>query len=368
MHFTISSATLQKELGYLQGTVERKTSIPVLANLLIESLDQDRVRLIGTDLDVTLRCEVEVEEVVEEGNICVPARKLFEIARLLPNALVRLKKESNDWVSVKCDRSRFKLPGVLKDQFPETPAPKAGTIKVPAPMLRLFIERTQFAITQEESRYTLSGAKFVIKNGRMQMITTDGHRLALMESNGIDPKAEVDTMIPRKTLSELTRVMSGFEGEIALTKDDNHIYFEVGPRLLISRMLFGQFPSWEMVLPKGCDKTILAETTPLNQALRRAALMADSRSHAVKLSIATNQIGFSGETADEGEAAEAVAVDYQGENVEIGFNASYLEDFFGATLGKKIKIELKDGSSQALLSVPEEASCSYTYVVMPMRI
>src|SRR5688500_784397 len=231
MEFTISKNALQKELGFVQGTVEKKNTIPALSNLLIESVGEGTIRLVGTDLDVTLRCEADAE-IKTPGSMCVGARKLFEIARVLPDAPVNFRREENNWVSVKCERSNFRLAGVERESFPEVPSFKSASVRLDAAVFKTLIDRTIFAITLEESRYTLSGAKFVLGKHGARMVTTDGHRLAYVERKDLGANAteEIDTLIPRKTLSELTRLMASYEGEIGLGADENHIYFEVGPR------------------------------------------------------------------------------------------------------------------------------------------
>src|SRR5215510_13946230 len=201
MQFVIGRNVLQKELAFVQGIVERKNTIPVLANILIESAGEDSIRISGTDLDVTIRCDADADEVKNPGAICVPARKLFDIARLLPDAPVSFKREDNDWVTVKCDRARFKMVGVARDAFPEVPSFKSAPTKIPAEILKTFIDRTIFAITQEESRYTLSGAKFILDKSGAKMVTTDGHRLAYVEKKNVTKNGSeqsIDTLIPRK--------------------------------------------------------------------------------------------------------------------------------------------------------------------------
>src|SRR5215207_10833013 len=256
MEFTISKNALQKELGFVQGTVEKKNTIPALSNILIESVGEGTIRITGTDLDVTLRCETDAE-IKTPGSMCVGARKLFDITRVLPDAPVSFRKDENNWASVKCERSNFRIAGVDSATFPEVPNFKSTPVKLPASIFKTFIDRTIFAITLEESRYTLSGAKFILNKSGARMVTTDGHRLAYIERSDLGenaPKEGIESLIPRKTLAELTKLTASYEGEIGLGADENHIYFEVGPRLLISRTLSGQFPNYEMVMPKGNDK------------------------------------------------------------------------------------------------------------------
>ncbi len=371
MQFVVSKQNLQKELGFVQGVVEKKNTIPVLSNILIESVGEGTIRITGTDLDVTIRCDMDAEEISTPGAICVQARKLFEIARLLPDAPVSFTKEDNDWVTVKCDRAKFKLVGVAKDAFPEVPTFKSAPTKISASVLKSLIDRTIFAITQEESRYTLSGAKFIMDESGAKMVTTDGHRLAYVERKTATKNGgndSIDTLIPRKTLAELTKLTADFDGDISLGMDENHIYFEVGARLLISRMLYGQFPNYEMVMPKNNDKAIQFDSTLLNLAIRRVALMADERSHAIRFHLEPNQLVISSQNAEEGEARETVPSDYAGDETDIGFNAQYLQDFLNVIGTGNVAFEFKDGNSQAQLRPAEGGEYDYKYVVMPMRI
>ena len=371
MQFVVSKQNLQKELSFVQGVVEKKNTIPVLSNILLESVGENSIRITGTDLDVTIRCDMDAEEITTPGSMCVQARKLFEIARLLPDAPVSFKKEENDWVTVKCDRARFKMVGVARDAFPEVPTFKSAPTKIPANVLKTFIDRTIFAITQEESRYTLSGAKFVLDDTGAKMVTTDGHRLAYVEKKGVTKNGTtqaIDTLIPRKTLAELTKLTTGFDEDISLGMDENHIYFQVGARLLISRMLYGQFPNYEMVMPKNNDKSVEFNSSLLNLAIRRVALMADERSHAIRFHLEPNQLVISSQNAEEGEANETIQTDYNGEETDIGFNAQYLQEFLNVIGDAKVAFDFKDGNSQAELKPSENGDYDYKYIVMPMRI
>jgi len=367
----MARGALQKELAFVQGVVERKNTIPVLANILIESAGEEAIRISGTDLDVTIRCDADAEEIKSQGAICVQARKLFDIARLLPDAPVSFRKEENEWVTVECDRSKFRLPGISKDTFPELPGFKSTPLKLPAALLKLLIDRTIFAITQEEGRYTLSGAKFELDKQGAKMVTTDGHRLSFVATNEVAKDAAdagLDVLIPRKTLAELTKLTADFDGDINLGSDDNHVYFQVGSRLLISRMLSGQFPNYEMVMPKNNDRSAVFDTLSLNQAIRRVALMADDRSHAIRFHLSKEQLLISSQNAEEGEARETLSTDFAGDETEIGFNAQYLQDFLNVVGSEKVAFEFKDGNSQAQLRPVSDDKYDYRYVIMPMRL
>jgi len=371
MQFVVSKQNLQKELAFVQGVVEKKNTIPVLSNILIESVGENTIRFTGTDLDVTIRCDMDAEDISTPGSICVQARKLFEIARLLPDAPVTFKKEDNDWVTVTCDKTRFKMVGIKKEDFPEVPSFKSAPTKVSAGVIKVLVDRTIFAITQEESRYQLSGAKFILDDKGAKMITTDGHRLAYVERKGVSANGSnesVDTLIPRKTLAELTKLTAGYEGDISLGMDGNHIFFEAGPRLLISRMLYGQFPNYEMVMPKDTDKSLQFDAALLNPAIRRVALMADERSRAIRFHLEPTQLVISSQNAEEGEAREVLQTEYNGEEMDIGFNAQYLQDFLNVIGDGAVAFEFKDGNSQAQLRPADGGDYDYKYVVMPMRL
>ena len=370
MEFSISRNALQKEIGFVQGIVERKNTIPVLSNILIESVGENTIRITGTDMDATLRCETEAE-IRTPGAMCVGARKLFEISRLLPEANVNFRKEENNWVTVNCERSNFRIAGVERATFPEVPNFRTSTVQMPANVFKTFIDRTIFAITLEESRYTLSGAKFLLTDSGARMITTDGHRLAFIERRDVGKKAakaHLEVLIPRKTLAELTKLTAQYDGEISLGADENHISFEIGPRLLISRTLAGQFPNYEMVMPKGNDKSARFDCATLGQAIRRVALMADDRSHAVRFHLTAGNLQISSQTAEEGEARESVPTEYAGDEVEIGFNAAYLQEFLNVVGDGQVTFEFKDANSQAQLRPASDEDYDYRYVVMPMRL
>jgi DNA polymerase-3 subunit beta len=370
MEFTISKTALHKELGFVQGSVEKKNTIPALSNILIESVGEGTIRITGTDLDVTLRCETEAE-IKTPGSMCVGARKLFDIVRVLSDAPVSFRKEENNWATVKCERSNFRIPGMERENFPEVPGFKSAPVKFSAGVFKTLIDRTIFAITLEESRYTLSGAKFILDKSGAKMVTTDGHRLAYVERKdlGADaPKEGMDVLIPRKTLAELTKLTASYEGDIGLGADENHIYFEVGPRLLISRTLTGQFPNYDMVMPKTNDKKAEFDSASLGQAIRRVALMADDRSHAIRFHLTPGGLHISSQTAEEGEARETVTTEYAGDEIEIGFNAAYLQDFLNVMSDGVVSLEFKDGNSQAQLRPASDEGYDYRYVIMPMRL
>jgi DNA polymerase III subunit beta len=394
MEFVIRQSVLKEELGFVQGIVEKKSTIPVLSNILIESVGEGTIRIVGTDLDVTIRCEAQAE-IKQPGAMCIQARKLFDIVRLLDSGDVHFTKEENEWVRMSCGKSKFRLAGVNRDQFPEVPSFKSAPLKLSAEIFNHFISNTAFAITNEQSRFTLSGAKFIIDGTTAKMVTTDGHRLAFIQKYlGEGATTEnMDALIPKKALMELVKISRDSSGEVSFGEDPNHIYFEVDGRLLITRKLSGNFPNYEMVIPKDNDKVVTFDSDEMKTAIRRVALMADERTRSVKLTIRTGEIEIGAQSSEEGEASEKVTADYNGEEVQIGFNSQYLQEFLnvvGATEtseaapeqetdgetvrvketgGKpRISFEFKDGNAQTQMRVAGDTSYDYKYIVMPLRI
>ncbi|HEY8563327.1 MAG TPA: DNA polymerase III subunit beta [Pyrinomonadaceae bacterium] len=394
MEFVIKQSALKEELGFVQGIVEKKSTIPVLSNILIESVGEGTIRIVGTDLDVTIRCEAQAD-IKQPGAMCIQARKLFDIVRLLDAGDVHFTKEENEWVKLTCGKSKFRLAGVNRDQFPEVPSFKNAPLKLSAEIFNHFISNTAFAITNEQSRFTLSGAKFVIDGSIAKMVTTDGHRLAFIQKSlGENAATEnMDALIPKKALMELVKISRDSSGEVSFGEDPNHIYFEVDGRLLITRKLSGNFPNYEMVIPKDNDKTVTFDSDEMKSAIRRVALMADERTRSVKLTIRSGEIEIGAQSSEEGEASEKVVADYNGEEVQIGFNSQYLQDFLNVvgavetaeatneqetdgetvrvkeTAGKpRISFEFKDGNAQTQMRVAGDTSYDYKYIVMPLRI
>lgn len=393
MEFVIRQSVLKEELGFVQGIVEKKSTIPVLSNILIESVGEGTIRIVGTDLDVTIRCEA-AADIRQQGSICIQARKLFDIVRFLDGGDLHFKKDENEWVKLDCGNSKFRLAGVGRDQFPEVPSFKAAPLRIPAEVLNHFVSNTAFAITNEQSRFTLSGAKFMIDGEYARMVTTDGHRLAFIERHlGGPVPGEMDALIPKKALMELVKISRDSVGDVSFGEDPNHIYFEVDGRLLITRKLSGNFPNYEMVIPKDNDKVVTFDVDEMKGAIRRVALMADERTRSVKLTIREGEIEIGAQSSEEGEANEKVAAEYSGDEVQIGFNSQYLQEFLavvgstetsetaseqendGETVrvresaGKpRIAFEFRDGNAQTLLKVAGDSTYDYKYIVMPLRI
>ncbi len=370
MEITVSKFELLRELTATQGVVERKTTIPILSNYLFEA-SGDKLSLTATDLDLSLRtsCNAKVKK---EGACTIPARKLYDYVKLLPDADITIRLLDNHWVSIRCGRSNTKMVGMAKSNFPGLPVfPSAGAIKIPAGVLRSMIAKTGFAIASEESRYTLNGALMVLKPESITMVATDGHRLAHVERSGEKfdgVSGEMKTLIPKKAMDELKSLLDSDIETIDFAKDESTLFFRVGPRLLTSRQLTGQFPNYEAVLPKDITKSIALHGEELGSAIARVAQFADERSRAVRLRLEKGDLKISASSTETGESEDSIEIVYDGDPMAIGFNAQYLMDFIKATGSGEVKLELKDAQSAGQLRPADSEDYKYRYIVMPMRI
>lgn len=372
MEFSVKKYDLQRELELTQGVVERKTTIPILSNLLLEA-EGGRLSITATDLELSIStsCEAKVKK---DGAGTIPAKKLYDLIKLLPDGEIKFKLLENHWIQITCDRKTYKLVGMSRDNFPAIPAFPNTLVKIPVALLDDLIAKTTFAISMEESRYTLNGALLVLKSDSITMVATDGHRLATVEAkhkfDGLS--SEIRVLVPKKAMTEFKNIGDKAEcddGALAeFAQDDSHLFFQMGHRLLTSRKLTGQFPNYEAVLPRDANKTVVIEKSELQDALRRVSQLADQRSHAVKFVLAKEGMEISASSPEYGEAKEAIEKDYQGEPLSIGFNAAYILDFLSAAPDGSISFELKDDQSAGQLRPLADADTKYRYVVMPMRI
>jgi DNA polymerase III subunit beta len=370
IEFTVKKFDLLKELTFTQGVVEKKATIPILQNVMLEA-EAERLSIVATDLEIGIKtsCETKLKS---PGAITVPAKRFFDIVRAMPDADIKFKAQENNWATVTCQKSSFKLVGTATDNFPAMAEFKHPLVTIPARMLARMINRTIFAISAEESRYTLNGALLLLKPNSMTMVSTDGHRLAHIEQNheftGLN--TELRALIPKKAMAELTRLLGEADEKAAVEmgKDEDHLFFKLGNRLLVSRMLSGQFPNYEAVLPRENEKSISMAREEFLSALRRVSLLSDERSHAVKLNIGEQKLEISSSHADYGEAHDELEVDYSGAPLEVGFNGQYILDFLSVINEDKVSFEFKDEQSAGLLKPVSEEGVNYRYIVMPMRI
>ena len=378
MELVVRKTDLLRELQLFQGIVERKNTIPILANVLLEANGAE-VKMLATDLEVGLRSKC-AATVSKSGSLTLPAKKLYEIVKALPETDVRIEEDKGG-VKVAADRFDSRMQTLPREDFPTLPE-ATGTIsaQLPREAIRQMISKTQFAITGEDTRYFLNGALFLLRGESLGLVSTDGHRLAHITvardnakaAKGAKPGAEADenrVILPRKTLLELGRLLAeGGDGDIQYERGENHLFFTVGDRLLISRMIDGQFPAFERVIPKNNDKHVEFDRDRLTSAVKRVALLSNERSRAVKFQIDKGKVEIASSSPEFGEAKEVLMVDYAAAPVTICFNAQYVLDFLGVVETDTVSLDFKDEMSQAVLKPVGGEGYEYTYVIMPMRI
>jgi DNA polymerase-3 subunit beta len=319
MEFTVKKFDLLEELTLIQGVVERKTTIPILANVLVRA-EGGELKIAATDLEIGLK-SVCVSKTTVPGTITLPAKRLYEIVRALPDKEIKFKRGEANWVTVTCGSSRFRIAGLPQDDFPALPEPKSAVGKIPAEVLSKLITRTIFSISTEDSKYTLSGALLLLKPGSIAMVATDGHRLAHIEKTETleDISEEIKVLVPRKAMGELVRMISESPDteHIGFSRDDNHLFFDMGKRLLISRLLTGQFPNYEAVLPRNNDRIVTVNREEITSAIKRVAILSDERSRSVKISLGNGSMEITASHTDLGEAHETLEIEYDKESLQV---------------------------------------------------
>ena len=380
MELSVRKTELLRELQLFQGIVERKNTIPILANILVEAeKGAGKIELVATDLEVGLRSRC-VAEVTTGGVLTLPAKKLYEIIRALPETEVRITQSAAGMVNVAAERFSSRMQTLPREDFPALPEPTGtDSVSLSCEALREMVTKTQFAVTGEDTRYFLNGALLVLTGMSMSLVATDGHRLALVSARRdgaaraddittVEDDEESRVILPKKTLWELARLLGEGHDTVMYERGENHLFFNIGGRQLVSRVLDAQFPAYERVIPKGNDKRVEFERDRLTSAIKRVALLSSERSRAVKLQIDAGQVEISSSSPEVGEASEVLSVEYTDAAVAICFNAQYLLDFLAVADSESVALEFKDEMSQAVLSPLSTEGCDYTYVIMPMRI
>ncbi|MGP8259618.1 MAG: DNA polymerase III subunit beta [Acidobacteriaceae bacterium] len=379
LEITVSRMELLRELTAAQSVVERKTTIPILSNFLFEASaaadgTADTLIITATDLDQGVRTSC-AAKVKKPGACTIPARKLYDYIKLLPEGDISIKLMDNHWVQIRAGRSNTKMVGMARANFPQVPEfPSSGAFKLSVASLENMISKTIFAISNEESRYTLNGALLVLKAESMAMVATDGHRLAHIEKLGESLEGvsgEKKTLIPRKALSELLSLLNSTEAEsLDFADDEQTLFFRVGGRVLTSRKLTGQFPNYEAVLPRDNNKFVIVRSEDLMGCILRVAQFADERSGAIKIRLEQNELKLSSSSTDSGESEDTIETPYNYDPLVVGFNSQYLLDFLKAIGGAgEVRLEFKDAQSAGQMR-PEDGSddVKYRYILMPMRI
>ena len=369
MKFSISRDALLKSLNLVAGVVERRQTLPILANVLMV-LEGDRLSLTGTDLEVELVGRVQLASAGDSGEVTIPARKLFDICKSLPEGSDIEFSDKENKVTVKSGRSRFILSTLPAREFPNV-EDSLGThqFTLKQGQLKRLIERTSFAMAQQDVRYYLNGMLWELSGKQLRVVATDGHRLAmctLAQKIGVKGEGETQIILPRKGVLELARLLLEEDAEIAIVIGSNHIRATTTDFTFTSKLVDGKFPDYQRVLPRSPDKIVLGSRLELRQAFTRTAILSNEKYRGVRLKLTENALDIVANNPEQEEAEETVSVEYSGEGLEVGFNVSYLLDVLGVLSGDRVKLSLADPNSSALLE--ESDAGDSLYVVMPMRL
>jgi len=372
MELTVAKAELQKELQLCQGVVERRSTIPILSNVLIKAVN-NRIEIAATDLDVTIQTSC-AANVTKSGGVTIEARRFFDIVRSLPEEEIKLTLQENYSLLVESGTAKFRLLGLPLEDYPTLPTITTDhSYSTSLAELKAMVEKVIFAITHEETRFQLNGALLKLQGETIEMVATDGHRMALVNYPQRSANGKSDgltVLVPRKALHELMRLELTDDGKVLLGTSENHLFFESGPRRLIARMIDVNFPNYMEVIARDNDRRVTVDRERLLGTIRRVSLLANERTRAVRFDFAPGKLTVSSTNPELGDARETVPIDYAGNPFYVGLNAAYLADFLSVVETPVVSLELKDENSQCIgrPSPGEDLPYDYLYVVMPMRI
>jgi DNA polymerase-3 subunit beta len=367
MKATIERATLLKSLSHVQSVVERRNTIPILSNVLIEGREDGSIRLMATDLDLQVDESVPAN-VTQAGATTVSAHTLFDIVRKLPEGSQVELAAADGKMQVNAGRSRFNLSTLPRDDFPVIAEGELPTrFELPAATLRQIIEKTRFAISSEETRYYLMGIFFHLVDDQLRAAATDGHRLARItvpKPDGSDGMPDV--IVPRKCVQELYRLLEEVDGTVEVSLSPTKVRFGLGNAVLTSKLIDGTFPDYNRVIPTGNDKLLKIDPKSFAAGVDRVSTIASEKTRAVKMSVDRDKITLSVTSPENGVATEEISADYGADGMEIGFNARYLLDILGQVDGDVVEVHLADAAAPTLLRENDKANA--LYVLMPMRV
>ncbi len=365
MKIVSTKADLSRVIALALGAVSTKNVMPVLTNLLIEARDHS-LTVTGTDLELGVRAKISAE-VVQPGSTALPAKKLSELVRTFEEGDVELSVKDGVKAEIRSGRATIKLTGAQPEDYPAFPTlRKERSIKIPSETLLAMIRRCAFSVSQDETRYILQGALLQGDPTKIRMVTTDGHRLSMVEKDATAGQEAVSCVIPAKALQELTRILEPKEDAATLYVTENQLFVEWGDLAIFSRLLDGQFPNYDQVIPKKNEHKLVAETAPLIAVLNRMSPLAADKGNSVKFLVNEDGLQVSAATAEIGEASESVDVDYSGPSMTLAFNARYLLEALKALGSERVEIRLNTALSPALLT-PLGSDDGGRYVIMPMR-
>jgi DNA polymerase-3 subunit beta len=366
MRFSLPREALLKPLQQVVNVVERRQTLPVLANLLVQ-VEDGRLSMTGTDLEVEMVARATVDD-AQPGEVTIPARKLFEIVRALPDGAKVSVSQTGDKVTVQAGRSRFTLATLPANDFPAIEDLElVERVRVPESALKELIERTAFAMAQQDVRYYLNGLLFDLREATLRCVATDGHRLALCEvalQGGAQTKRQI--IVPRKGVQELQRLLEGGDRELELEVGRNHIRVKRDDVTFTSKLIDGRFPDYEAVIPIGADREVKIDREILRAALQRAAILSNEKYRGVRVEISPGQLKINAHNPEQEEAQEEVEAETRVDDLAIGFNVNYLLDALSALRDEYVILQLRDANSSAL--VREAGSEKCRHVVMPLRL
>jgi DNA polymerase III subunit beta len=369
MKLTITREQFQEGLVAVAASVPAKTTLPILSNILLEAT-KDGIRLSGTDLDISVSTTVSAS-VDQEGAITLPARKLVEIIRELPSAAIRLTASGEQRVTIECGRSRFRLLGLPREEFPAFPSVKfEGGWRTSSKELQKLIGHVAFAASTEESRPILNGVLWELRPERMRMVATNGHRLARMDvpTSETQGASQADLIVPPKALEQIRRLF-GTDETVEIARSENHLGFRTGSTQVFTRLIEGPYPNYEQVIPRENDKAATADKAALTSALRRMSIVASDQTHRIRMAFANGSCKLSVQTPDLGEAQEELNVSYEGDPLEIGFNAAYLLEILKYIPTDEVRMTFKAPERAATCEpVGWDDPASYLALVMPLRL
>lgn len=366
MRFTLQREAFLKPLAQVVNVVERRQTLPVLANFLVQ-VQGGQLSLTGTDLEVEMVSRIAVED-AQDGETTIPARKLFEIIRALPDGSRITVSQTGEKITVQAGRSRFTLATLPANDFPSVDEVEATErVAVPESSLKELIERTAFAMAQQDVRYYLNGLLFDLRDSILRCVATDGHRLAMCETtleNSSGAKRQI--IVPRKGVTELQRLLEGGDREVELEVGRSHVRVKRDDVTFTSKLIDGRFPDYEAVVPIGADREVKVERENLRAALQRAAILSNEKYRGVRVEVTPGQLKISAHNPEQEEAQEEIEADTQVSDLAIGFNVNYLLDALSALRDEHVVIQLRDSNSSAL--VREASSEKSRHVVMPLRL
>lgn len=374
MELTVGKADLQKELQLCQGVVEKRSTIPILSNVLLKAAD-GRLQIAATDLDVTILSSCPAR-ITTPGGVTIEAKRLFDIVRSLPDDDVHMALQENNSMLIESGTAKFRLLGLPAEDYPTLPSVNVtAAYTIPLEELKTMVGKVKFAITHEETRFQLNGALLKIQPSKMEMVATDGHRMALInfpQGGGKKGKGnDLTILIPRKALDEILRLETGEEGTVKFGVSENQLYFEAGDRRLMARMIDVNFPNYMEVISRDNDRHVMVDRERLLSTIRRISLVANERTRAVRFDFAPGKLTVSSTNPELGDARETVPIDYAGNPFFVGLNAAYVTDFLSAVDTPSVSLDLKDENSQCIgrpATTAEDLPYDYLYVVMPMRL